>query len=78
MTQEGLKANPDQIVAIKKYPIPKTTKQIKSFFGLLGNYGKFINDFTRLTKPLTTCLKKNAKVEHTPNLLNAVKTVRIC
>lgn len=69
VTSEGVKPNPDKILAIKKYPIPKTTKQIKSFLGLLGYYRKFIKDFARLTKPLTSCLKKNSKIEHTPQFI---------
>lgn len=63
VTPEGVKPNPGKIKAIKGYPIPKTTKEIKSFLGLLGYYRKFIPDFAKLTKPLTLCLKKNAKID---------------
>lgn len=62
ITPEGIKPNPSKIRAIKKFPIPKTTKQIKSFLGLLGYYRKFIKDFAKLTKPLTKRLKKGAKI----------------
>lgn len=69
VTPEGVKPNPEKIAAIKKYPIPTTTKEIKSFLGLLGYYRKFIKDFARLTKPLTLCLKKDAKIQHTPQFV---------
>lgn len=62
ITPEGVKPNPDKISAILKYPIPKTTKQIKGFLGLLGYYRRFIPDFAKITKPLTTCLKKGSKI----------------
>ena len=65
ITPAGIKPNPNKIEAIKKFPIPKTQKQIKSFLGLLGYYRRFIQNFAKLTRPLTKCLKKNAKVEHT-------------
>lgn len=60
--KDGIKPNPDKISAIKKYPIPKTSKEIKQFLGLLGYYRKFIPDFARTTKPLTQCLKKGRKI----------------
>lgn len=62
VTPDGVKPNPAKISAIQNYPIPKTTKQIKSFLGLLGYYRKFIRDFARLTKPLTKRLKKDTKI----------------
>lgn len=62
VTPEGVKPNPEKIKAIRDYPLPKTTKQIKGFLGLLGYYRRFIRDFAKLTKPFTKCLKKNAKI----------------
>ena len=62
ISNEGVKPNPDKITAIKKYPIPKTSKEIKQFLGLLGYYRKFIPDFARITKPLTQSLKKGSKI----------------
>lgn len=63
VTPQGIKPNPKKIEAIYKYPIPKTTKEIKSFLGLIGYYRKFIKNFADITKPLTKCLKKNAKID---------------
>jgi hypothetical protein len=63
VTSNGVKPNPDKIKAIKNYPIPKTTKEIKGFLGLLGYYRKFIKNFAEITKPLTRCLKRNAKID---------------
>lgn len=69
ITPEGIKPNPKKIIAIKNFPIPRTAKEIKSFLGLIGYYRKFINNFAKLTKPLTNCLKKEKKVEHTPEFV---------
>uniref|UniRef100_A0A1B6DI21 RNA-directed DNA polymerase n=1 Tax=Clastoptera arizonana TaxID=38151 RepID=A0A1B6DI21_9HEMI len=63
VTPDGVKPNPDKIKAIKNYPIPKTTKQIKGFLGLLGYYRKFIKDFAKITKPFTNCLKSGATID---------------
>ncbi|KAK9746925.1 hypothetical protein QE152_g5732 [Popillia japonica] len=62
ITKDGVKPNPDKINAIRKYPLPKTRTEIKSFLGLVGYYRKFIKDFAKLTKPLTKCLKKGVKI----------------
>lgn len=62
ITREGIKPNPEKLKAIKNYPIPKTSTEIKRFLGLLGYYRKFIPDFARITKPMTQCLKKGAKI----------------
>lgn len=62
ISKDGIKPNPDKIKAIENYPLPKTTKEIKQFLGLLGYYRKFIPDFARVTKPMTKCLKKSNKI----------------
>lgn len=76
ITPDGIKPNPDKIMAIQKFPIPKTPKEIKSFLGLIGYYRKFIRDFAKITKPLTTCLKKGAKIEHNENFLKSFETCK--
>lgn len=71
LTADGLKPNKDKINAVLKFPLPKTQKEIKGFLGLVGYYRKFIKDFAKLTKPMTICLKKNHKVIHSPEFLDA-------
>lgn len=62
ITDKGVKANPKKIEAVKNYPIPKTQTQIKGFLGLSGFYRKFIKDYAAIAKPLTSCLKKDNKI----------------
>lgn len=71
ITDEGVKPNPDKIDAIQNWPIPKTEKQIKEFLGTIGYYRKFIQDFSKITKPLTQCLRKGEQVEHTPQFIKS-------
>lgn len=68
--KDGVKPNPNKIAAIEKYPLPKTTTEIKRFLGLLGYYRKFIPNFAKLTKPLTQCLKKGVKIVLDQNYIN--------
>lgn len=76
ITPSGIKPNPKKIEAISKFPIPKTTREIKSFLGLLGFYRKFIKDFAKITKPLTHCLKKNVKIVHNDPFIKAFETCK--
>lgn len=76
ITEKGISPNPDKIKAVLEYPIPKTAKQIKGFLGLTGYYRKFIKNYAKLTKPLTTCLKKGNEVKHTPEFIEAFETCK--
>lgn len=69
ITNEGIKPNPDKIQVIQNFPLPKTRTEIKSFLGMLGYYRKFIKDFSKITKFLTVCLKKDHTIKHTPEFI---------
>ena len=58
MTSEGVKPDPQKVKAIKEFPTPKNTTDVKSFLGLAGYYRKFIQQFNKMAKPLNDLLKK--------------------
>ena len=57
--------------------LPKTHKEIKSFLGMVGFYRKFINYLAKITKPMTLCLKKRKKIEHTEDFKKAFETCKM-
>jgi hypothetical protein len=59
VTSEGVKPDPEKVKAIKEFPIPKNTTDVKFFPGLAGYYRKFISQFCKIAKPLNDLLKKN-------------------
>jgi hypothetical protein len=63
ITPDGIKPNPSKIEAVQKYPLPKTTKEIKAFLGLVGYYRRFLLNFAKVVSPFTKCLKKGAKID---------------
>jgi len=71
VTADGVKPNPNKISAVQNFPIPKTQKDIKAFLGLIGYYRRFIKNFAKITKPLTVCLKKNAKIKISSEFINS-------
>lgn len=59
VTEEGVRPNSDKIETIKNWPLPQSEKEIRQFLGTLGYYRRFIKDFAKLVKPLTTLLRKD-------------------
>jgi len=55
----GVRPNPEKTAAVKNFPIPRNAKNIKQFLGLAGYYRRFIPNFSGVSKPLTSLLKKN-------------------
>lgn len=62
ITQHGIKPNPDKIKKILDWKLPSNQHEIKRFLGLAGYYRKFVKDYAKITRPLSKCLKKGAKV----------------
>lgn len=65
VSEEGLKPNPDKVKVITNFPRPQNVKQIKQFLGLAGYYRRFIENFARISKPLTTLLQDNVDFQWT-------------
>ena len=52
----------DQAKVVKKTLMPPTTvKGIRSFLGHAGFYRRFINDFSKISRPLCRLLEKKCK-----------------
>ena len=77
VTEQGVLPNPDKIKPIVDFKIPKTRKEISRFLGMVGFYRKFIKDFAKIAKPLTSCLKEGAKINsNDTDFLNSVNTLK--
>jgi hypothetical protein len=60
VSHEGVKVDPNKIKAMMDWPIPKTLKNLRGFLGLTSYYHKFVQNYGRITTPLTTLTKKDA------------------
>ena len=49
---KGISTNPKKIEAVSKWPTPKTVYDVRSFLGFVGYYRRFIQNFSRITKPI--------------------------
>jgi hypothetical protein len=61
ISQAGIAIDPDKVQEVMNLKLPMTVRQIQSFLGLAGYYRRFIPDFSRIAKPITELLKKEAK-----------------
>ncbi|GKE45201.1 putative reverse transcriptase domain-containing protein, partial [Tanacetum coccineum] len=57
----GIHMDPSKIEAVKNYKTPTTPSEICSFFGLAGYYRRFISNFSKIAKPITSLTQKNQK-----------------
>jgi len=48
-----------KVAAIRNYPVPNNTKQLKAFLGLAGFYRKFVPRFSPIAAPLHKLTRKN-------------------
>ncbi|KAI3773700.1 hypothetical protein L1987_48230 [Smallanthus sonchifolius] len=60
---DGIQVDPVKIEAISKWEIPKSPTEVCSFLELAGYYRRFIQDFSRITVPLTSLTHKSVKYE---------------
>ncbi|GJQ99929.1 putative reverse transcriptase domain-containing protein [Tanacetum coccineum] len=59
----GIHVDPSKIEAVKNWKAPTTPSEIRSFLGLAGYYRRFIANFSKIAKPLTSLTQKNKKYE---------------
>jgi len=66
VNREGVKPNPSELDAIKKFPIHKTIKQVRSFLRLSKLFRKFIPHFAKLSTPLTNLTRSSYQKKSSP------------
>nr|AAQ56486.1 putative polyprotein [Oryza sativa Japonica Group] len=57
----GVAVDPSNVESITNWKQPKTVSEIRSFLGLAGYYRRFIENFSKIAKPMTRLLQKDVK-----------------
>ncbi|MEX5523345.1 hypothetical protein, partial [Bacillus cereus] len=60
LSEQGIEVDKAKIEVIEKLPPPINVKGVRSFLGHAGFYRRFIKDFSKLAKPMTNLLEKEA------------------
>ncbi|GKA74614.1 reverse transcriptase domain-containing protein [Tanacetum coccineum] len=59
ISKSGIEVDKAKVDVIAKLPHPTSVKGIQSFLGHAGFYRRFIQDFSKITRPMTHLLKKD-------------------
>ncbi|GKC72622.1 putative reverse transcriptase domain-containing protein, partial [Tanacetum coccineum] len=76
VNQHGIHVDPSKIEAVKNWKAPATPSKIRSFLGLAGYYRRFIVNFSKIAKPLTSLTQKNKKYESGVEQEEAFQTLK--
>ena len=75
---KGIADNLERVQAILDWTPPETVKQVRSFLGLASYCRHFIENFSKVAKPLTELLKKDKKFEWTPQCEHSFQELKRC
>ncbi|WVZ58391.1 hypothetical protein U9M48_008668 [Paspalum notatum var. saurae] len=76
LSKKGVAVDPSKVKDVLNWKQPETVTEIRSFLGLAGYYRRFIKDFSKTAKPMTSLTKKNAKYVWSPNCEEAFQTLK--
>jgi hypothetical protein len=73
---EGIAVDPSKVQEVLDWKFPRSVTQIHSFLGLAGYYRRFIPNFSKIAKPMTKLLEKEAKFKWSPQCEEAFLTLK--
>ncbi|GKB31137.1 putative nucleotidyltransferase, ribonuclease H, partial [Tanacetum coccineum] len=76
VNHKGIHVDPSKIEAVKSWKTPMTPSEVRSFLGLAGYYRRFIENFSKIAKPLTSLTQKNQKYKWGEKQEEAFQTLK--
>ncbi|WVZ58214.1 hypothetical protein U9M48_008502 [Paspalum notatum var. saurae] len=76
LSERGVAVDPSKVEDVLNWKQFETVTEIWSFLGLTSYYYRFIKDFSKTAKPMTSLTKKNAKYVWSPNCEEAFQTLK--
>ncbi|KAL4323400.1 hypothetical protein GQ457_11G026390 [Hibiscus cannabinus] len=76
ISSKGMEVDKAKIEVISKLPPPTTVKGIRSFLGHAGFYRRFIEDFSKITKPLCSLLEQGRPFEFNEDCTKAFNLLK--
>nr|GFA18052.1 reverse transcriptase domain-containing protein [Tanacetum cinerariifolium] len=76
ISKNRIKVDKAKIDVIAKLPHPTTVKGFRSFLGHAGFYRRFIQDFSKISRPMTHLLEKNTPFIFSEDCIQAFQTLK--
>jgi len=76
VSERGIEVDKAKIEVIEQLPPPINVKGIRSFLGHAGFYRRFIANFSKIARPLTSLLAKDAPFQFTDECHKAFDTLK--
>ncbi|KAL4384304.1 hypothetical protein GQ457_15G019240 [Hibiscus cannabinus] len=76
ISSKGMEVDKAKIEVISKLPPPTTVKGIRSFLGHAGFYRRFVEDFSKITKPLCSLLEQGRPFEFNEDCTKAFNLLK--
>nr|AAL69435.1 Putative polyprotein [Oryza sativa]AAN04915.1 Putative polyprotein [Oryza sativa Japonica Group]AAP52154.1 retrotransposon protein, putative, Ty3-gypsy subclass [Oryza sativa Japonica Group] len=76
ISAKGVAVDPETVTAVTNWKQPKTVTQVRSFLSMAGYYRRFIENFSKIARPVTQLLKKEEKFVWSPQCEKAFQTLK--
>jgi hypothetical protein len=76
LSENGVSVDPNKVQEVMDWKTPTTGSEVRSFLGLASYYHRFIPDFSKIAKPMTSLLQKDHKFVWTKECETAFRTLR--
>ncbi|GJW52633.1 reverse transcriptase domain-containing protein [Tanacetum coccineum] len=76
ISRSGIKVDKAKVDVIASLPYPTNVKGIRSFLGHAGFYRRFIKDFSKIARPMTQLLMKDAKFDFSDECIKSFDILR--
>ncbi|GJS61653.1 reverse transcriptase domain-containing protein [Tanacetum coccineum] len=77
ISKTGIEVDKVKVDVIAKLPLPTTVKGIRSFLGHAGFYRRFIQDFSKIARPMTHLLEKETPFIFSKECIKAFETLKL-
>nr|GEU83685.1 reverse transcriptase domain-containing protein [Tanacetum cinerariifolium] len=76
ISKSGIDVDRAKVDIIAKLSHPTTVKGVRSFLGYVGFYRRFIQDFSKITRPMTHLLEKETPFVFSKDCIDAFETLK--
>nr|GEV72452.1 reverse transcriptase domain-containing protein [Tanacetum cinerariifolium] len=76
ISKNGIEVDKAKVDVIAKLPHPTTVKGIRSFLGHAGFYQRFIQDFSKIARPMTRLLEKDTPFIFSKECIEAFQSLK--